>query len=58
MLSRLAVDTEQRVGSLCTIPVRDVVLTRELRAIRAFEPASRTGAGFWNWLRDHLPSES
>jgi DNA-binding transcriptional LysR family regulator len=57
ILSRLAVAEEQRDGLLVGLPVRDLVLTRELRAVR--RRTGRDGSGsrrsaartFWDWLR-------
>jgi DNA-binding transcriptional LysR family regulator len=51
LLSALAVDAEQRAGTLRAIPVRDVDLRRPLRAVRATRPAlTQPAAGFWTWL--------
>jgi DNA-binding transcriptional LysR family regulator len=51
LLSALAVEAEQRAGSLRAIPVRDVDLRRPLRAVRASRPPlTQPAAGFWAWL--------
>jgi DNA-binding transcriptional LysR family regulator len=53
LLSSLAIEAEQRQGILQGIPVRDVELVRELRAVhdcrfRLTGPARR----FWSWLAE------
>ncbi len=51
LISRLTVEVEERAGTLAGLAVRDVDLTRELRAIRRRRPApSATARGFWRWL--------
>jgi DNA-binding transcriptional LysR family regulator len=52
LMSALAVEAEERAGTLRAIPVRDVTLTRALRAVR--DPAQDAGptvGRFWDWLR-------
>jgi hypothetical protein len=51
-MSRLAIDVEVRAGSLHALPVRDMVLTRRLQAIR--DPRHRaapTARRVWTWLQ-------
>lgn len=51
LLSRLAVEAEERGGTLRTVPLRDVPLTRELRAVRDLRrPLPRPAERFWRWL--------
>jgi DNA-binding transcriptional LysR family regulator len=57
ILSRLAIAEEQSAGVLVGLPVRDLALARELRAVRR-RPGRDTGAShrsaagrFWDWLR-------
>jgi DNA-binding transcriptional LysR family regulator len=52
LLSRLAVEDEVAGGTLAVVPVRDLDLHRELRAVRS---AARPGSAsaFWDWLRLH-----
>jgi DNA-binding transcriptional LysR family regulator len=51
LLSELAIDADRRAGTLVGIPVRDVDLQRELRAVRRPRPALTGAAGaFWRWL--------
>ncbi len=55
LMSRLAVATETQAGTLHTLPIRDLDLTRELRAVR--DPRKRQrGAtdttAFWRWLNE------
>lgn len=56
VLSRLAIAEEQRSGRLVGIPIRDLDLSRDLRALR---DASRTptpvAAHFWGWLSQRRP---
>lgn len=59
ILSRLAIAEEQRAGQLVGLPIRDLALSRDLRAIRC-RPRSSTASprrsaarAFWNWLRTH-----
>lgn len=55
LLSRLAVETEVRLGTLRTLPLRDVPLTRELHAVRARRrPLPRPAERFWRWLGAEL----
>jgi DNA-binding transcriptional LysR family regulator len=53
LISELTIEAEHRAGTLVGIPVRDVDLSRELRAVRRRRPAL-TGAArmFWRWLLD------
>jgi DNA-binding transcriptional LysR family regulator len=54
LLSRLAVEEEVASGILSAVPVHDLDLRRELRAVRvAARPGSATV--FWDWLRSHAP---
>ncbi len=51
IMSRLAVEAEVRADTLHTLAVRDVALTRRLRAIRdARNRPGPTATAFWNWL--------
>lgn len=51
LLSRIAVEAEERSGALCTLPLRDVPLTRELRAVRnPRRPLPPPAEQFWRWL--------
>jgi DNA-binding transcriptional LysR family regulator len=53
LLSRLAVETEERGGLLHALPLRDVPLARELRAARdPRRPLPRPAERFWRWLGD------
>ena len=54
LLSRLAVEEEVANGSLVAVPVRDLDLRRELRAVR-LEARPGPAAAFWDWLRAHAP---
>jgi DNA-binding transcriptional LysR family regulator len=52
LLSELAVETERRAGTLNTLTVRGLDLTRDLRALR--DPRRRLPAAsqrFWDWLQ-------
>ena len=52
LLSELAVETERRAGTLSTLSLRGIELTRELRAVR--QPRRRlprASQRFWEWLR-------
>jgi DNA-binding transcriptional LysR family regulator len=54
VMSELAIEAEQRAGTLVGLPIRGVDLTRELHAIRRRRPAlSATALRFWRWLREH-----
>jgi DNA-binding transcriptional LysR family regulator len=57
LISRLAIEDEQRSGALVGLSVRDVDLTRELSAIARTRPAL-TGAArsFWRWLSQRIDS--
>jgi DNA-binding transcriptional LysR family regulator len=51
VISRATVAEELRAGVLCALPVSDVTLTRELRAVRRLRPApARAARDFWEWL--------
>jgi DNA-binding transcriptional LysR family regulator len=54
LLSRLAVEEEVANGSLAAVPVSDLDLRRELRAVRL---AARPGvaSALWDWLATHAP---
>ena len=54
LLSRLAVEEEVANGSLAAVPVQDLDLRRELRAVRV---PGRAGAAaqLWEWLATHAP---
>lgn len=54
VISALAVEAEQRAGSLVALPVKDVDMKRPLKAVRRrsrrqTEPAT----ALWNWLGSH-----
>jgi DNA-binding transcriptional LysR family regulator len=51
LMSRLAISAEQRAGTLAGIPIRELDLGRELRAVRRRRPAATAAArSFWRWL--------
>jgi len=51
VMSRLAIEAEVRAGTLRGLPVRDVALTRRLRAVRAPAGArSAAATSFWSWI--------
>jgi DNA-binding transcriptional LysR family regulator len=52
IISRRATVEEEHAGTLVALPVRDVDLSRSLRAVRRRRPAA-TGAArlFWQWLQ-------
>jgi DNA-binding transcriptional LysR family regulator len=53
LMSALAVTTEVQAGTLRTLGIRDIDLTRALRAVRdprPRPPASSEAAAFWDWL--------
>lgn len=53
LLSRLAVEAEERSGTLRAVPLRDLPLSRELRAVRDPRRAlPRPAERFWRWLKD------
>jgi DNA-binding transcriptional LysR family regulator len=54
LLSRLAVEQEVANGSLAAVPVQELDLRRELRAVRV---SARPGpsALLWDWLATHAP---
>lgn len=53
VLSRVTVEGEVRAGTLRALPVADVGLERELRAVRCGRPARGAAAQrLWAWLRD------
>jgi DNA-binding transcriptional LysR family regulator len=52
LISRLAIEDEQRAGTLVGIPVSDVDLGRELCAVSRARPALKGSAHvFWRWLQ-------
>jgi DNA-binding transcriptional LysR family regulator len=54
LISRLAIEVEERAGVLVGLPLRGVELRRELRAIRRRRPAPSTAArALWRWLTTH-----
>ncbi|MBA2638042.1 MAG: hypothetical protein H0U79_07470 [Solirubrobacterales bacterium] len=58
LLSRLAVEAETRHGELAAVPVADVDLRRDLRAIRRRRPAlSGPARQLWLWLETHVAQE-
>jgi DNA-binding transcriptional LysR family regulator len=54
LLSRLAVEEEIANGSLAAVPVQDLDLRRELRAVRVPGRAG-SAALLWEWLATHAP---
>jgi DNA-binding transcriptional LysR family regulator len=55
VLSRLAIAEEQRAGRLVGIPIRDLDLTRDLRAVRdASRRPAAVAAQFWTWLSHRI----
>ena len=52
LLSRLAVATEVRAGTLHALAVKDLDLVRDLRAVRAARPPAEARR-FWTWLAEH-----
>jgi DNA-binding transcriptional LysR family regulator len=54
LLSRLAVEAEIAGGTLVAVPVQELDLRRELRAVRA---SARPGSAslLWDWLVTHAP---
>jgi DNA-binding transcriptional LysR family regulator len=54
LLSRLAVEEEVANGSLAAVPVLDLDLRRELRAVRA-SAGQGSAALLWEWLATHAP---
>ena len=54
LISRLAIEVEERAGVLVGLSLRGVELRRELRAIRRRRPAPSTAArALWRWLTSH-----
>lgn len=54
LISTLAVEQEVAAGTLCSLPVTGVDLTRPLRAVRRRRPAPRKDARrFWTFLGGH-----
>ena len=54
LLSALAIEAEERAGTLRSLQVRDADLVRELRAVRDPRvPFSGVARRFWGWLRAH-----
>lgn len=57
LMSPLAVESEERSGSLKSIPLRDVKLARELHAVHDCKVRlSGVAQRFWSWLSDHPAS--
>ena len=50
LLSELAIDAERRAGTLVGIPVREIDLERELRAVRRRPALTGAARAFWRWL--------
>lgn len=50
LISRLAIEAEQRAGTLAGVSVRGVDLTRELRAVRGRSRSSGPALALWRWL--------
>lgn len=59
LLSRLAVESELRAGTMSALPIRDVPLRRELRAchLRAVPPEG-AAAALWRWLERHADEQA
>ena len=58
LMSRLAVTAEQQAGTLRVLAIRDVDLTRDLRAVRdprRRPPDSSQPTAFWAWLTPAAP---
>jgi DNA-binding transcriptional LysR family regulator len=54
LISRVAIEAEERAGVLLGLPVRGVDLRRELRAIRRRRPAPSAAArALWRWIATH-----
>jgi DNA-binding transcriptional LysR family regulator len=54
LMSRLAIEAEERAGTLVGLRVRGLELGRELRAVRRRRPAAAGAArAFWRWLAGH-----
>jgi DNA-binding transcriptional LysR family regulator len=54
LLSPLAIEAEQRSGQLAALPLRDVELTRELRAVHdRHVPLTGVARRFWSWLQNN-----
>jgi len=52
LLSELAIEAERRSGTLCAVPLRDLELVRELRAVHDRRVClSGVAARFWAWLQ-------
>lgn len=59
LMSPLAVESEERAGLLKSIPLRDVELARELRAVHDCKVRlSGVTRRFWTWLREHPAANS
>lgn len=53
LISTFAVEQEVSAGTLCSLPVTDVDLTRPLRSVRRRQPAPRRDARhFWRYLSE------
>jgi DNA-binding transcriptional LysR family regulator len=51
VMSRLAIEAEERAGTLAAVRLHGVELRRELRAVRRRRPAAAGAArAFWQWL--------
>lgn len=51
LISRLAIEEEQRAGTLIGLPVTGIDLTRDLQAVARRRPALAGAArGFWRWM--------
>jgi DNA-binding transcriptional LysR family regulator len=59
LVSQLAIEDERRAGTLAGVPVSDLDLKRELRAVSRRRPAL-TGAAraFWRWISSRDPGGS
>jgi DNA-binding transcriptional LysR family regulator len=58
LISALAIEDEQRTGTLTGIPVSDLDLTRDLRAVaRRRPPLTGPARAFWRWM-SVLPAAS
>ncbi|WCB93334.1 HTH-type transcriptional regulator CysL [Baekduia alba] len=53
LMSRLTVEAEERAGTLHSLPIRGIDLSRELRAVRNEDTVrSPATTAFWRWLAD------
>ena len=56
LISRLAIEDERRAGALAGIPVADLDLSRELRAVaRRRPPLTGAARAFWRWMSARTP---